>query len=652
MASFFFSWIPMKRHLPKLLFLASLALAFLVYFPGATGYFLFDDNHNIVENSNIRIRALSFQELKHAALSGQAGMLGRPLSVVSFALNYYFNGLSPFAFKLTNIVIHLLNSICVFILTSLILDAHRQLNQQELSQNHTRWISLAVAAAWLLHPFNLTSVLYIVQRMTSLAALFTLLGLISYVYGRRRIAKDRFGWGWILAGFVLFTPLAAYSKENGALLPVFMLLTELVFFRFRAPSISGKYLLMTAYGFTVALPFVGLLIYTAYNPGWFMGGYAFRDFSLSERLMTESRVIWLYIRMIFVPDITWMGMYHDDIVLSKSMLQPISTIFASIGIFALGIVAILANKRQPVVTFGILFFLIGHSIESSIIALELVHEHRNYLPSYGLLLILFYYLLYPLRHQQSLSLRNGVGALFILVLAGITFQRATQWGDPVLMKIKEADHHPDSIRANISLAAFYASMPASSQAEAEDFYQRAYAHYAKAAELSKTDTLGLFGLIDLNSKYALPIEASWITALAGRIEKHPFAASTGNSIANLENCVVNGDCKQSPELVANLIQAALRNPTLQGNAKTQILFAWSDFLFKVNNLPDAAAAEAYRAIDANPQNLENQIILINMLISMGKLTEAQAQIAQTRKLDKMDAHTHALNQLEKHIASM
>ncbi len=643
----FFSWMPMKRHISNLLLLACLLLAFFVYLPGIYGDFLFDDTLNIVENSRIKIQSLDFLTLKQAALSGYAGLLGRPLSMLSFALNFYANGLSPYHFKLTNIVIHLLNGLCIYILTLLILETCRQRGLTECGQTYARWLSLAVASAWLLHPLNLTGVLYIVQRMTSLAALFTLLGLISYVHGRQQLASRKAGWGWILASFALFTPLAAFSKENGALLPVFMLLIEFIFFRFQDLSAGARRMLIALFGISVLLPFVALMLYFIANPAWLTGGYQIRDFTLTERLMTEARILWFYMQTILAPNLTQLGMYHDDIPLSKGLFEPPSTFFACIGILLLAVLAFLFRKRQPIAAFGILFFLVGHSIESSVIALELVHEHRNYLPIYGLLFTLFHYLLYPLRHTQSLKARQSLAVVFILMLAGLTFMRAKQWGNNFLMKQMAAANHPNSIRANAELGTLYAVMPASSQAQAEEYYRRAYEHFAQAASLAPADTSGLFGLIGMNSKHHLPIEESWVHALAGRIERYPFSPSTANSIASLEKCMSIADCTHSPEIMETLLQAALRNPTLQGNAKAQVLFAWSDFLFKVKNQPDAAAMEAYRAVAANPQDLDNQITLVIMLINLGKTTEAQARITQIRQLDKMGVHTTALNQLEK-----
>lgn len=632
----------MKKYIFLLLVLAG----FLVYFPGLTGYFTFDDTNNIIQNPQIQIQEIDIISLKKAAFSSDVNMFGRPISFVSFALNYYFSGLNPYYFKLTNVVIHLVNGFLVFALTGLLLKAHRYHNRVDLDDDSMHWIKLAIAGAWLLHPLNLTSVLYVVQRMTSLSALFSLSGLLCYTYGRARLLNTPLGWVWILSSFLLFTPLAILSKENAALLPAFIFLVEIAFFRFHTSTLWAKRGLIALFGIVVLLPVLFGVIYLVFNPNWLTAGYAIRDFSLTERFLTEMRVLWFYIRLIVAPDLVAMGLYHDDIELSKSLMEPISTLFAVLGVALLLLGGLLGLKKQPVAAFGILFFLLGHSIESSVLALELVHEHRNYLPSYGLLFALFYYLLYPLRHRQSLVLRQAVASILIVGFGTVTFLRATTWGDPVEMKFREVAHHPNSVRANLAVAVFYYAMPALSQRDAEEFYLQAYNYFVKAAELSPSDTLGLFGLIVMDSKRGVAVEESWVRALAGRLLKYPFSANSGNSLSALEGCVSSGYCKLPPDNMATLMQAALHNPSLQGKARAQALFAWSNFLFRVKHQLDESARAAYQAMEATPYDMDNQINLITMLINCQKLLDAQQQISKARQLDGQKLYAAKLDELQ------
>lgn len=638
----------MTNYFLPVLSVVALALGGGIFLPGISGYFLFDDTLNIVENMHLQIQSLDFISLKRAAFSSESGMLGRPLSMLSFSINYYFTGLSPFYFKLTNLFIHIVNGICIFFLSRKIL-CFSHVGRTGTSQSMVNWVGFSVAAAWLLHPLNMSGVLYIVQRMSSLATLFVLLGMITFMHGRSRLGNEKNAWLWILVAFGLFTTLAALSKENGLLLPVFLLLLEVIFFKFRSLNKPDKYFIAFCFSIFVFLPAIAFVFYLIRTPEWITGGYLIRDFTLSERLLTEARIVWFYIQMIVIPDIAQMGMYHDDIPVSQGLFAPLSTFFSVLGLFLLGVIALLCINRYSIAAFGILFFLVGHSTESTVIALELVHEHRNYLPMLGLLLSFFYYLLYPLAHQKSLVARHGAGVIFILMLAGASFVRASQWGDPVVMKHKEVEHHPESIRANVSLAAFYSALPASTPAEAENFYARAYALYSKAAELHPADTLGLFGLIQLNSRYDQPIEDLWIDALVRRIESYPFAPSTGNSIASLEMCVAAGSCKLHPDAMERIIRAALANSSLHSRAKTQIQFAWSDFLFRVRNDVDTAMVAAVSAADGNLKDIDNQITLINMMINMNKLAEAKSRIDKTRLLDKRQLFVDSLNEKEQLI---
>lgn len=640
-----------SKFLSAFLFLLVLVLAFLCYLPGLHGPFLFDDTINIVENSALKINSFDLAALKVAAFSMGDGLSARPISMASFALNYYFAGAEPYSFKLVNLAIHWLNGLCIFILTTLVLEIHRRHHSPELSAERLRWTSVAVASAWLLHPLNLTGVLYAVQRMASLSALFVLLGLMAYLYGRQRQLDGKSGWGWILPAFLLFTPLAFLSKENGALLPAFMLLAEVVLLNFRALSSKARLALGGLFIATVILPVVALLAYSVYRPEWLLAGYGTRDFTLPERLMTEARVLWFYLRLIAVPDISQLGLHHDDIAISRGLLTPYSTLFASVGLLLLAGIAIWLRKRHPIAAFGILFFLLGHSLESSVLPLEIAHEHRNYLPMYGILLAAFYYLLSPVCSKDTLRLRQGLAVVFILFFGAVTAIRAGQWADMNGRALMEVKHHPDSLRANTEVAYIYASLPVFSPEQADENYRLAFSHYQKAANLSSSDTSGLLGLVGLNAGYAKPIEERWVRELEYRLEHRPFAPTAVNSLMNLEKCVSESVCMLDPQYMASLLQAALRNPSLQGKGRSTVLFAWSSFLFRVMHDREAALKAAHQAVELSPPSGEAQLTFVKFLLNLGNPDEAKRQIARLRLVDGMRGYGEQLDELEK-LATM
>jgi hypothetical protein len=237
----------------SLLLVGMLLLTWLIYRPGLNGNYTFDDYPNIVENIALHVTTLDPDAWLRAMWSSPSSEFQRPLASLSIALNHYFSGLDPWPMKATNLLIHLLNGVLLYALLRRIAAALRTGTADILSASETcsrdgcapvshvpvagqwqrgDWLALFVTTAWLLHPINLTAVLYVVQRMESLAQLFVLLGLLLYLDARQRQSEGRGGSMlrlWI--GVPLCTLLGLAAKESAVLLPLFALILELVMFR-------------------------------------------------------------------------------------------------------------------------------------------------------------------------------------------------------------------------------------------------------------------------------------------------------------------------------------------------------------------------------------------------------------------------------------
>ncbi len=639
-----------RSLVPIFLLLLALATAFLVYQGGLSGTFIFDDFPNIVDNPRFAIKDLKTNSLIQAACSGPSGPLLRPISMVSFAVNYYATGLDPFYFKITNLVIHLFNGIGIFSLTSLLMSYYRKRYQSELPLAHGQWISLAVAAAWLLHPFNLTSVLYIVQRMTSLSAFFSIWGLTFFVWGRIRLYEGKRGVALVMASLLLFTPLAVLSKENGALLPLLILVLEITLFKLHAENYTLRRFLLGFYVLTVALPSAVALAYTALHPEWLLTGYKTRDFTLLERVMTEARVLWFYIRQIILPSTAQMAMFHDDIAISRGLLQPVSTIFSLAGILGLLVVAFVVKKKAPIVAFGLLFFFAGHALESTVLPLEIAHEHRNYLPMYGIVLIIFFYLLYPLKFSTSLRFRQTVALLLISLYAFNTFSRANAWANPVNHRQIEVEHHPNSARANGEMGSILGNLVTKDTNNMEAYYLLARHYFEKAIKIDANDTLALFGLILLNSTRNKPIETSWLNELTYRLEHSPFAVNNCNNLYTLVTYLMDEKCKLSRNEIDGIFQASLRNPTLTSYTKSAVLSTFGYYLVNVAHEELAALEVLYQTVDTAPQELGYRLSLVNYLIALKRFAEAKEQLAISKHMDKLHAYTQEIELTSKSLA--
>jgi hypothetical protein len=604
-----------------------LALTVLVYWRGLAGGFIFDDFPNIVWKDAVHLSRLEWAAMLDAWYSGHAGPLGRPLSMLSFALNHLAAGLDPWSYKLTNLFIHTLNGLVLFFLARTLLV--RLFDKSD--RRSIELLSLLATALWLLHPFNLSPVLYVVQRMTLLAATFCLIGMLAYVHGRQRG-----GWrgvAWIASSYVVWLPLAALSKENGILLPAFLAAIEYFVFRFQGTG-RARRLLLALHGLFLIMPLIALVSYSLWRPEWFLDGYINRDFSFTERLLTEARVLWRYLFLTLVPVTSQMTLFHG-VTISTGLSNPWTTLPAVLGIVAMLGIALHLRPHRPLVGLAIILFLIGHSLESSIIPLELMHEHRNYLPSFGLVLAIASVLL-PI-DQALRKARIALSTIFILSLAAATAVRANVWADTQAQMMVEAANHPDSVGANYEagrvLAAYAERLPTDKRGP---YIEQAALYFRKAAESSGGDAaLGWLPLMITASAGLYDARVDDILSrLLDVLRTRPQAAVVPDYLRSIGQCQHRNACRLSAQQVWSLYEAALANPHVGGYRRSLLLieaarYAW----YGMGNTRLALelatqAAEAYRASGCH------RLDQIQMLHALGASDEA-GRMLQLAKLSSI-----------------
>ncbi|MDP1526685.1 MAG: tetratricopeptide repeat protein [Rhodocyclaceae bacterium] len=560
-----------------------------VYWSGLSGGFFFDDNVNISAIEALKLSSLDFQSLLAAWQSGKSGPLGRPIAQVSFGLNHYFGGFDPYFFKLTNLVIHLLTGILVFLTA-------RRLSLSSL------WAGFA-AALWLLHPIQLTSVLYVVQRMTSLSALFLLAAFLLHVAGRER--GGRAGWVMLLAAWGVCWPLSMLSKETGALLPLFVLAWELILRRSRQGGLDRFARLYSA------LALVGLsagLVYVFSPAGqWLWAGYELRAFTPWERVLTEGRVLWVYLDMIAFPRLAAFSLFHDDIVLSSSLLEPWTTWLAAGGLLALCGVIFWAHKKHPLLAFGLAWFLIGHALESTFLPLEIAHEHRNYLPLFGIALIVAWGV-GQLTQQPGWKRTLGLvlGVVVIAHSALITGLRAHQYGDDVRRTQIDAQHHPLSSRTHYEAARVL--MQRAVDTSANDplrFFVRS--HYEQSALLDPNTKLPWLGLMHLNCSARQPIEQQWHAELARRLRETPFAPGDRTVLYGVKEMSIAGTLCLERDSVELLFSAALANKTASNHVRSFIHSWLADYRMLAARDVSAAVEALDKSLALAPHNPSNRL---------------------------------------------
>ena len=454
-----------KAMLPFVLLAVGLLAAIGVYYPGLSGPFFFDDIFNIQNNPHLRLEKLNPSALQLAAFSTESGPLQRPLSMLSFALNFYFFGEEAASFKAINLGIHLVNGILIFLLAHLLLRLATQRPDLALTTDRIGVTAALVAAVWLVHPINLTSILYVVQRMASLSTLFVLLSLLSYTKGRLLFPEHRIQSIVLWAASALFWTCGLASKENALLLPWYIFLIEWLFLYPIQRSAIGTRIYTYSW---LIIPLLGGLAYLVLHPG--ILSYDFRPFTLWDRALTEARALWFYAGLIFVPRPYALGIFHDDFALSTSLFDPWTTSPAILGLLLAVGLTLRFTRRLPLLAFGILFFLVAHAIESSIFPLEIMHEHRNYLAAFGLLFGGITSLLLVNRQHKHVQPKALVliVLVFFVFFSAITFGRATNWQDISRLTLSQVDHHPESAASNYEAGRLFIAL----RDQTEDWLQK------------------------------------------------------------------------------------------------------------------------------------------------------------------------------------
>lgn len=562
--------------------LISLILAWLAYAPGLHGAFLFDDAANLpalgatgpIDNVHALLRYLT---------SGRADPTGRPLSLASFLIDARNWPAAPYPFKRTNLLLHLLNGALLFLTL-------RGLGLATKADRRTASVAAAISASlWLLHPFFVSTVLYVVQREAMLPATFALLGILcslrsrsAYLIGRRRA-----GIAWI-AGIGICSGLAFLCKANGILIPLLILITHATLPAEKSKAIAAhRRALWIALGpiaaITVAYPLWVALTSIGAPP------IPIRGWSVTQRLLTEPPILFDYLAQLWLVKPTDSSLLHDGIRIATGLTSPWYTGVALLAWCTIGVIAWRQRRRSPSLALAVLFFLGGHLLESSSLALELYFDHRNYLPA----MMMFWPVGIGLARWKSNTIPLIGGFAILALLAALTHANASLWGRPLDLAVSWAEAHPESARAQAYAAQTEASAGLWTQAR----------HRIDAAERRFTDEPQIaLNLLDIHCA----VGGVSLTDLA--YARQSFATAQRepgplllNWFATAVDVARRGACPHlNRQALSGLLDAAQTNPRIDGipgrrqdilHARGLLALAWEE-ADDARDLFDRALAEA------------------------------------------------------------
>lgn len=608
-----------RQILPGSILYALLALTILIYWPGLSGPLLLDDFENL---RSVADWSAGYTTWRDVLTTSSSSSLGRPIAILSFIANEWASPGDIWAYKYTNLMIHLLCGSLIFWLCGRLLQEH--------SLAPHRWmVASLVTAFWLLTPLQVSTVLYVVQRMAQLATLFMLAGLVTYVIGRQNLeSRPKLGFGLTLSCFLLWLPIAILSKENGALLLPLMFVIEIYFFRFHAPK-TGKRLLVSFYILTLLLPILALTVKLFLDPDFILGAYQKRDFTLDERLLTQARILFVYLRTLLIPYGPGLGLYHDDFIKSTSLLVPFTTlisVMAWIMIVAMSVYSLKTKtgilNKLSYIFFGFIFFLTAQLLESSILPLELYFEHRNYLPAVGIyisLSIAICYLIFCLKKQKFFAV---LFALLPVTHGLASYSRIQNWTSWEQIIFSSALAHPNSARIHGDLAIYYLFNHGDSE---KVFFHLDEVDRSNPRLMASTALMS----IAVRCIMDLPIGDAEYQRLQSRlIGKN----STNNILHAFSILIQQKTCHQLDfprfiEIIEQwLAQSFIKqHPDIEWRARIEI-----GKFFYYNNLISEAIQQMDKAMVTIPERLEPRLIKLQYLLILNDVAAAKKTLSELK----------------------
>lgn len=500
-----------------------LAVTYCLYNLGFKGGFIFDDFPNL-QDLGVYGTIDSLEKARAFIGNGFSGPTGRPISLASFLINDNTWPSVAYGFKQTNTYIHLINGLLLFWATLLILTSYK------IDQKKIYWVTFLSTSIWLLHPYFVSTTLYVVQRMAQLATLFSLIGVVGYFKGRLLLkTKPLMGYIIMTLSIGLSTILATYSKENGALLPLLILILEFCHPKndFVKPIWQWRLVCLWLPSLIIGFLLAKYIDFSE-NP------WPNRNFNQIERLYSEPRIVVEYLWNLIVPEVEGRGLYQDGYIKSASILSPITTLYSLLFLLFITIIAFLIKNRFSLLAVAILFYLAAHLMESTFIGLELYFEHRNYLAALFLFLPIAYGII-SLGDIVNKKIVIVASLAFLVVLSFLTYQRSKLWSDTDHLQLFWAKNSPNSARAQNALANYLFD---------EGLYEESNAHLETAIQKLPNSSLLVIRLLSQKVYLRQATHADFIHA-ANDISVKPFDAQTVMGLRVLVEFIVENNLAQS-----------------------------------------------------------------------------------------------------------
>lgn len=616
----------MKPAMCWMILVALLGTTALVYWPGLAGGFVYDDTSFIVGNDAVHVATRHVRDWAAAAFSFPGGVRqGRWLGMLTFAANHYLGGLDPYGFKLTNLAIHLLNGVLLFLAMRALFDfehaARREIGTAAGFDGSLA--AVAIAGLWLVLPINLTAVLYVSQRLESLSNTFVFIGLWWYLRARLTHWRGEGGALGMWASLLACTGIGVLVKESAVLLPLYAACAELTLGRGRNRDGAPSRVIFLVYGTLLVLP---AIVGSLWLVSWIFGPTTYaRPFGTWQRLITEARVLVEYVHWIIAPSLDALTLDHDDIRASRGLFDPPSTIVAISALFSLAALAVVQIKRRPLFALGILWFFCGHLLTATVIPLLLAFEHRNYFPSVGLLLACtsLVALEGPLkRSSMQIALAIALGSFYAIT----TRLRADEWSDPMRLAFSEASKRPQSALAQYGFAV---ALIEDAHANGQPSIDAAILTLERYRHLPGAGIAYEQALIALSTDSGQGADPDWYRSILDKLRAAPASVQDAKALQQLNACFASRKCKQDGSFLDQAYAAAMSFP----HASPVLLYSHSQYAAFLRNDYLQAEKDLRAAIALSPFDPSTRSALATILIDSGQRPAARVELEQLNRIN-------------------
>lgn len=605
-------------------------VGFACYFNAFSVPFIWDDVALVSDNPLIKdIRYLGRIFSRDVfILASEESAFYRPLQTISYMLDYHIWGLNPFGYHLTNIILHILVAVLVYLFVSSIM---YQVSSKRCSNvlhatcdvQHN-FISLITVLLFVVHPIHVEAVTYISGRADILMAIFLLSGLIFFIRGSLWLSLFSFIFGLL-------------SKELALIFPLLIVLYS---FYFKPQAYKHKRLY-----FLLLFLLSALYVYLRLN---IFPQHAFLapQATVYKNMPFFLSAPILYLRILFFP----VNLHMSYTVILPRSIWEAGVIISILGLISLVFLIIAAFRRAKLVSFALIWFLLLLLPHLGVFPLNAYFaEHFCYLASLGIFFIAAISLAYLIRKNKSWVFLT---AITVMAYGLATVRYNVVWQDPARFYERIIKISPGSFTAYNNLGFVE---------EERGNYLRAEEYYLKAVNMKPDFEIAFINL--LRAIYLSGKEDAAIAQMNNFLKKHPASylgwASLGSMFEHSGRFseaieAYQQSIKIKPGIPSTYIflgrtyseaqdvESAIKalNSAIALDKQNPLYHNELGLLFKNQGLFEQAVKEYIVALSIEPANAQINLNLGIAYSLMGNLNEAERYMLKAVKLGNNSAIVH------------